>query len=342
MKSLDEYSEMFESLADNIQTEVADLFANGSFDENNPEDIERLQVLVNRNFLVLKELVASLHLDLPLYRARYDSGFDETDITQFGYIHDASRVKRFRYNIDKEQVLYTATNPYVSYKEIETTNAPANFYLSVFKKQGEEDFNVFPILPPKIAPDSNAERFLTAIEGYYPHYTSVRNWTKIVGDILESPKEGDLNKDYMFSSLAAHHILESCDALLTVSQKSNDSELNVTFKKEAADRLELTTVYHCKSLPYGDRFTLMFDVDKIGIVVDGQVEWHQFEIGGIKQTAQQPTTIPDGKAAKAKLDAGYAITSLKISVQESLGDYHTILASIDNQLYGFEAKIKLL
>lgn len=338
--------EMFEALAENIQKEVSDLVTNNTVDENNPEDLGKLQRIIEKNVPVIPELTVSVPLGLPLYRARYaDPTFVHTDdITQYGYIHDElDKIKRFRYNVAKEQVLYTATNPYIAFKEIEKANAPEYFFLSVFKKRHDGNFYIFPILPMKAKKNSIAEKFASSIDGIYPTHTSVRNWAQIIGGIMESSNEGILNKDYMFSSIAAQHILAKNDALLTVSQKSDDSELNVTFNKNAADQLDLAVVYHCKSLPFDGDLTLMFEVDEIGIVVDGHVEWHGFNIDDIQPIGNTERHIKMAEDADQYLSIYLGnLKDLEISVQESLNDYHKVLATINNQQYSFKAKIKLV
>ena len=58
-----------------------------------------------------------LSLNSFLYRARYDSNnwVDKEDSSQYGYIQDAEHIGIFRYNQDREQVLYTSTNPFVAF-----------------------------------------------------------------------------------------------------------------------------------------------------------------------------------------------------------------------------------
>ena len=73
----------------------------------------------------------NLPLNLPLYRARYDSDnwIDKEDCSQYSYIQDAEGIRMFRYNLDGEQVLYTSTTPFIAFKEIENGN-DRNVYIS--------------------------------------------------------------------------------------------------------------------------------------------------------------------------------------------------------------------
>lgn len=64
--------------------------------------------------------VVDLGLNLSLYRIRFVeeelSKDKRTNIPEFGYNPNPKNIKRMRLNLPGEQVLYTSTNPLVSYK----------------------------------------------------------------------------------------------------------------------------------------------------------------------------------------------------------------------------------
>lgn len=220
-----------------------------------------------------------LPLNLPLYRARYDSDnwTDKEDCSQYSYIQDAECIGMFRYNQDREQVLYTSTNPFVAFKEIEN-GSNRNVYISKWGKVHDEDhFSVYTaICSEGIVIDSTAGNYLNIIrERLHP---DIFRQAEEIGNVLEAnnvDRHEGLN--YRFSSAVASRIFQGCEALLTVSKKSDGRELNLTFKQEVVDsKLDMKTVYEIDApcLHNGS----ILHINRIGIPRDNRIEWHRWEI----------------------------------------------------------------
>lgn len=220
-----------------------------------------------------------LSLNLSLYRARYDSDnwTDKEDYSQFSYIQDAERIGMFRYNQDREQVLYTSTNPFVAFKEIEN-GSDGNVYISKWGKVHSGDvFSVCTaICSEGIAADSTAANYLNIMrERLCP---DIFRQAEEIGNVLEADNvDGHEGLNYRFSSAIASRLFQGCEALLTVSKKSDGSELNITFKREAVDaKLNMKAVYEIDAPSRHNNSIL--HVNRIGIPQDNRIEWHEWRI----------------------------------------------------------------
>ena len=296
--------------------------------------------------------------NLSLYRVRYHEAFDISDISQYGYIQDTSRIKRLRYNLPEEQVLYTATHPYVAYRETEYDGAPSHFFLSIWRKKAEfkDDFMVYPVFPSDWGTvKGTAAKYRKGMDSVYLKMPDKQKWAHSVGHYLEAPKTGWPNEDYILSSSMAHCILMGCDALLTVSQKSDDSELNITFNKSSADKIELSVIYRCKSLDYQrnqNQLVLFYHVDSIGIPKNGQIEWHSFRIIpssikpvvpiNVQKTKEIEALAMHAEYAKQEYNKGNLPDRIKISVQQGINDFFHVCGFWGDLDVGFKAKIELI
>lgn len=299
-----------------------------------------IESLVNSMTLVAYDYDS--RLDLPLYRARFDSGFDKTDPNQFGYIHNIAAIRQFRYNKDQEAVLYTATYPATAYQEIESSrNGEAFFYLSVWSHRVNTRDIVLAlnINGVGLRAGTTAERFYNILRENVGAGTSKLSYLTTLGRMLEKP-----GNDYRFSSILASKIFENHDALMTTSMKSNGSELNVTFNQNATDNLlELKYVFRCE-VPI-DSHSITYIVDEIGIPQGNAIEWHRWEIDidSIDFTNQPnlPITIEQLRNA---IQTGRRITQKVMypNVNKTLGDYHDGIVDFNGVRYYVSFLIRLL
>lgn len=220
-----------------------------------------------------------LPLNLSFYRARYDSDnwADKGDCSQYSYIQDAESVRMFRYNQDREQVLYTSTTPFAAFKEIEN-GSDRNVYISKWGKvHNRDNFSVCTaICNTGIVPNYTAERYLNIMrERLYPN---VFRQAEEMGNVLEADNvDGYERLNYRFSSAIASRLFQGCEALLTVSKKSDGKELNITFKREAVDtKLKIRAVYEIDA-PSRHNGSILH-INRIGIPQDNQIEWHEWRI----------------------------------------------------------------
>lgn len=220
-----------------------------------------------------------LSLNSFLYRARYDSNnwVDKEDSSQYGYIQDAEHIGIFRYNQDREQVLYTSTNPFVAFKEIEN-GSYRNVYISKWGKvHNEDNFSVCTaICSEGIAADSTAGKYLNIMRNNLRPDTFRQ--AEEMGNVLEADSiDGYEGLNYRFSSAIASRLFQGCEALLTVSKKSDGKELNITFKREAVDtKLNIRAVYEIDA-PSRHNGSILH-INRIGIPQDNQIEWHEWRI----------------------------------------------------------------
>lgn len=224
--------------------------------------------------MTLKTYDYQSELNLPLYRARYDDGFNKSDPNQFGYIHNLDLITMFRYNKAHEAVLYTATDPMTAFKEIKQEGRPDSFYLSVWMPVNEDRVlnMALNINGTGLKEGSNAWRFHQILRDNTGAGSNEYRYLSELGRLLEKP-----GSDYRFSSILASQIFQTHDALMTTSMKSEGKELNVTFNQNAADRLlEIKYVYHCRVPQNLD--SLALDVTEVGVPHDGQIEWHPWEV----------------------------------------------------------------
>src|SRR5574344_662048 len=215
----------------------------------------------------------NLDLDLPLYRARYDDNFDNSDYNQFSYIHNPSFINMLRYNQKGEAVLYTSTNPDTAFKEIKQ-NGNSDYYLSLWRRKNDEEINCAMVYNPANIKNrnSNAGEYSQALSNIIGGNTSMNFFLGKIGEIMEIG-----NQDYRFSSQLASAILKKRDVLITTSTKSDGTELNITFNKNAADKyLEMKYVLKCNEchnkLPY------RVEVSEIGVIENKQIIWYTFTL----------------------------------------------------------------
>ena len=125
--------------------------------------------------------------------------------------------------------------------------------------------------------------------------------------------------------------------LLTVSQKSDNSELNMTFNNKAYDFVQIKEIYHCKCPDNSS--TPLFEVDKIGFPQENKVVWFNYEID-----IDTISSINDnsGQCAKAKqlLQTHKQNIKIKISVIKTK-DYYNCIVIDNREKYMFKSKIIL-
>lgn len=259
-----EMEEFYEAMIENL-TELDEVFAEGY-------PIDRIEAYIGK--MTLKTYNYQSELNLPLYRARYDDGFNSSDPNQFGYIHNPELITMFRYNKAHEAVLYTATDSMTAFKEIKQEGKPDSFYLSVWMSVNEESVlnMALNINGTGLKENSNAWRFHQILRDNTGAGSLEYRYLSELGRLLEKP-----GSDYRCSSILASQIFQTHDALMTTSMKSEGKELNVTFNQNAADRLlEIKYVYHCRVPQNLD--SLALDVTEVGIPHGGQIEWHPWEV----------------------------------------------------------------
>lgn len=304
--------EYYQSMQENLN-DMEEALDNGTATD---VDIENF---VNR--MTIQTYDYDYGLDLLLYRARFDNGFDNTDPHQFGYIHNLAAITRFRYNKAQEAVLYTATEPSTAYKEIENSrNGETHFYLSAWSRvAGTRDFHAaLNVNSIGLTRHTTAERFYNILRDNVGPGTSKLYYLSSLGRILEKP-----GTDYRFSSILASRIFQTHDALITTSMKSNGSELNITFNQAATDHLlELKCIYRCE-VPANQ--TLAFHVANVGIPNGGIIEWHDWEVDVNSITVNGQTNMPvDIYALRQAIQTGVGITqsALYPNINKEPSDIH--------------------
>lgn len=282
-----------------------------------------------------------------LYRVRYDTHFDNTDPSQFGYIQDANLIIPLRFNQAKEQVLYTATNPGVAYKEIMKDYQDTFFYLSLWEKKDryKSDINYYFVYTNKQTSEC-ADSYRQIINNQYTNLGQNTADAQIVGTALELENTGK-NQNYVLSSEIASEIFKHFGAILSVSQKSYGKELNVTFNKESADKYQINTIYHCRSLSQSEidmfennQTTLpnMYRVDMIGRLEGGKIKWYKYKIN-INSMIEWPNHLfPQKKWFEDKV---IGIEDVYMDVANSHDQIHFFTFNKDNKVYYFEANIEL-
>lgn len=220
-----------------------------------------------------------LPLNLPLYRARYDSDnwIDKENCSQYSYIQNTESIRMFRYNRDGEQVLYTSTTPFIAFKEIEN-GSDKNVYISKWGKvHNEDNFSVCTaICSEGIAADSTAGKYLNIMRNNLRPDTFRQ--AEEMGNVLEADSiDGYEGLNYRFSSAIASRLFQGCEALLTVSKKSDGKELNITFKREAVDtKLNIRAAYEIDA-PSRHNSSILH-INRIGIPRDNRIDWHKWRI----------------------------------------------------------------
>ena len=304
--------EYYQSMQENLN-DMEEALDNGAATDADIEDF------VNR--MTIQTYEFDYGLDFPLYRARFDNGFDNTDPHQFGYIHNLAVITRFRYNKAQEAVLYTATEPSTAYKEIENSrNGETHFYLSTWSHvAGARDFHAaLNVNDVGLTQNTTAERFYNILRDNVGPGTSKLYYLSSLGRILERP-----GTDYRFSSILASKIFQTHDALITTSMKSNGSELNITFNQAATDQLlELKWIYKCEVLA---NQTLAFHVTTVGIPNGGIIEWHNWEVDVNSVAVNGQTNMPvDIHALRQAIRTGVGIAQSAIypNVNKAPTDIH--------------------
>lgn len=284
----------------------------------------------------------NLGLNLSLYRARFDSGFDKTDPTQFGYIHDLDKITRFRYNKDHEAVLYTSTFPSVAYLEIESgRKSETHFYLSVWshKKSTRDFYCALNVNGNNLQDGSTVYKYYKILIDNVGDNPSKLCYLELLGELLE--KQGT---DYRFSSILASNLFEKHDALITTSMKSQGRELNITFNQFASDNLlDLKYIYRC-AVP-SDNTTLAYKVEEIGIPHTENVEWHKWELDFDSiDFAVKPTIKVDIERLKTAIKTKERITSVFLypNVNKKPDDLHCGIVEYDGVRYRLSFRIKLM
>lgn len=234
-----------------------------AFDDASEEDLREAAKRVDISSLYN----IPMNSGIALYRARYASGFDDTDPDQFGYIHKEDAIELFRFNKAHEPVMYTATDPEIAYKEIERP-CQGSFYLSVWNPENELNYS-FLFNPMSCVPDSNAAKLAGIMTDKLGYSTIGYHYLGKIGQLMEHP-----GNNYSFSSELASRIFGSQDAIVSVSAKSEGKELNITFRKDAVDRaVKMHYVLLCRSVRND-----LFDVQKIGLLRDSSVVWNDIRL----------------------------------------------------------------
>lgn len=323
----------FQSMQENLD-DLVDGINNGSVCEKNIKDFLLQNTILTYDF--------KYELDMSLYRARFDSGFDKTDPSQFGYIHDLSKITRFRYNQDHEAVLYTATFPSTAYLEIEgSRKSETYFYLSIWShKDGAKAFNcALNVNGNNLSIGSRAERFYNILRNNVGESTSKLYYLETLGKVLEKP-----GTDYLFSSILASKLFEKHDALITTSMKSQGSELNVTFNQYASDNLlELKYIYRC--VVPSNNHTLAYKVDEIGIPQGDKIEWRKWSVDYDSiRFAEQQTIDVTVEQLRASIQTGKDIMSkvMNPNVNKKPDDWQEGVVVMNGKSFKVLFKVKLI
>ena len=306
------------------------------FEENYPFD--RIESYIGR--MTLKTYNYQSELNLPLYRARYDDGFNNSDPNQFSYIHNKELIAMFRYNKAHEAVLYTATDPITAFKEIKQEGKPDSFYLSVWMPVNEDCVlnMALNINGTGLKEGSNAWRFHQILRDNTGAGSPEYRYLSELGRLLEKP-----GSDYRFSSILASQIFQTHDALMTTSMKSDGKELNVTFNQNAADHLlEIKYVYHCPVPQNLD--SLVLDVTEVGVPHDGQIEWHPWEVNydsiQLSPDCINPVSLPDLREA-VRTGRGISQCVIKPNVNKAPTVEHDGVVVYNGVMYHVRFKIRL-
>ena len=105
-----------------------------------------------------------------IYRVRKDEdGIDESNPKSFSYIQDSTKIRRYRFNREGEQVLYTSTTPNVAVGEtLEDFNG--NFYIGKWRNNNPKSkFNSFIALDENCSKDlkSNSRKIREEIKTHF-------------------------------------------------------------------------------------------------------------------------------------------------------------------------------
>ena len=214
-----------------------------------------------------------------LYRVRKISDFDKTDISQYGYIQDITKIKRYRLNKEGEQVLYTSSYPTIA--ERETIKEISDFFLIKYRKKTCDDqFITFIAIDNNCSKDSKSDTYILREKLRKDFSSEELKKVDTLRQILEKDYLDDDKEKYKESSECASRILKVADCIITYSKVGGNGNrhLNLTFNKRATDNLlEIETIYLCKAKE--DKTSLLYNIIEIGIPKNSQeVEWFDFEI----------------------------------------------------------------
>lgn len=320
------YDAMIENLA-----ELEEVFG-----DDYPTD--RIEAYIGR--MTLKTYDYQCELNLPLYRARYDDGFNNSDPNQFGYIHNLDHISMFRYNKAHEAVLYTATDPMTAFKEIKQEGKPDSFYLSIWMQVNEKSVlkMALNINGTGLKEGSNAWRFHQILRDNTGFGSPEYRYLSELGRLLEKP-----GSDYRCSSIIASQIFQTHDALMTTSMKSEGKELNVTFNQNAADHLlEIKYVYHC-NVPHRME-NLVFDVTEVGVPYEGQIEWYPWELDydsiQLSEDCVNPVFLSDLREA-VRTGKGISLCVMKPNVNKAPTVEHDGVVEYNGEIYHVRFRIRL-
>jgi len=320
----------YQAMIENL-TELDEVFAEGY-------PIDRIEEYVTK--MPLKTYDYQSELNLPLYRARYDDGFNNTDSNQFGYIHNLDLIRVYRYNKAHEAVLYTSTDPITAFKEIRQERKPDSIYISVWMPVNEDCVlnMALNINGTGLKEGSNAWRFHQILRDNTGAGSLEYRYLSELGRLLEKP-----GSDYRCSSIIASQLFQTHDALMTTSMKSEGKELNVTFNQNAADRLlDIKYVYHC---PVPQNLVISaLEVTEIGVTNDGKIVWHPWEVdfGSIQLSPDciNPVYLPDLREA-VRTGSGISQCVLKPNVNKAPTAEHDGVVVYNGEMYHVRFRIRL-
>lgn len=224
-----------------------------------------------------------LSVNLSAYRIR----FIETElpqdkrinISEYGYNPNPNNINRLRFNLPREQVLYTSTNPWVSYCETVSEKSHIPYlYLSVWRKKHQnKKTSCFLSSLEHCSQNKDSNAYKIRQEYCQSLTDSELKQVLKISRILEKeydPNEKDIYKE---SSKLASKMFKKIDCIISPCAKEND-EVNLTYSKQYADNsLSLSHVFFCRSFEHRKK-SLGFKVEKIGIRNENKVIWYNWRI----------------------------------------------------------------
>lgn len=294
----------------------------------------------------LDENTIPLHLHgiTCLYRVRTDTkDFDDTNPAEFSYIQDVNKIKRQRFNREGEQVLYTSTFPNIAVMETLKEDYNDAFYIGKWKNI-KQDNKLWSFVAVDDNCSTNTESSSRKVrEVIKEQFTKEQlQLNDVLRIILEKDYTGvEENKKYEESSLLASKIFNVVDCILSYSKCSSkklncDEYLNVTLNKKTVDEsLKLDAVYHCKSI--SDHTSLCYNVDKIGLLNNGKIEWHKWcvDFNSIR-SCDIPPRLNDDKQFFRKYMEQY-----QLNINIGLNELHTVLIYDNHEKIEISYKIYL-
>ena len=275
-----------------------------------------------------------------LYRVRKDENIEnKNDPNSFSYIQNPKFIKRQRFNKDGEQVLYTSTYPNVAVEET-LENYHGNFYIGKWKGNNQNrKFNAFVALDENCSKDPKARSRIYREE--MKTHLSKEELDRI--DFFRNILEKDYTnypKDLQYdeSSELASKILEVADCILSYSAKDN-RELNISFNKKATDEfLFLEYVYYC--FPMKDMNKMCYDVQKVGIVENGEINWYNWEVD--MDTLVCHDNLYDFNPRQYLENNIYARLHKYVNINNDLDGLHTGYISYQSEKFLVDYKIQLI